>query len=295
MRRSLIDVARERTVLTDGGIGTELQLRGLPPGACGEAWNEDQPNAVRDIHVAYGAAGAEALLTNTFGGSRIALARHGQAARAGALNRAGAALAREVAGDRWVIGDVGPTGEFLAPLGTLDPADADAAFLEQTEALLEGGADGILVETMTALDELACAVKAAQRAGAPFVLASLAFDGTPVGPRTMMGVTPEQAAAAALELGVDALGANCGANLDIAGYADVLARFRRTAPDMVLLCRPNAGTPRLEQGAIVYPLDARRLAHECPLLTGAGARLLGGCCGTTPAHIAAMRDALGRE
>jgi 5-methyltetrahydrofolate--homocysteine methyltransferase len=150
----------------------------------------------------------------------------------------------------------------------------------------------VLVETMTALDELALAVTAARDAGAPFVIASLAFDATRVGPRTMMGVSPEAAAAAALELGVDALGANCGA-LELEGYADVLRRFRSVAPGLPLLCRPNAGTPRLEHGTVTYHLTPERMAQDAALLVDAGAAIIGGCCGTTPAHIAALRTTLG--
>jgi 5-methyltetrahydrofolate--homocysteine methyltransferase len=291
--RSLIDAARERTILADGAIGTELQGRGLEPGACAECWNVDRPDAVAAVHQAYAEVGAEALLTNTFGGSRIALERHGAGERARALNRAGAALVRSLAGaGRWVLGDMGPMGGFLEPLGEHRREAVEAGFREQAEALLEGGADGILVETMTALDELRLAVRAARAAGAPFVLASLAFDATRVGPRTMMGVSPEAAAAAALDEGADALGANCGTGLDLAGYADILRRYQASAPGTVLLCRPNAGTPRLQGEAVVYDLSPGELARDVGLLTEAGAAIVGGCCGTTPAHIAALRAAL---
>jgi 5-methyltetrahydrofolate--homocysteine methyltransferase len=291
--RSLIDAARERTILADGAIGTELQGRGLEPAACAECWNVDRPDAVAAVHQAYAEVGAEALLTNTFGGSRIALERHGAGERARELNRAGAALLRSVAGDaRWVLGDMGPMGGFLEPLGEHRPDAVERAFREQAEALLEGGADGILIETMTAVDELRLAARAARAAGAPFVLASLAFDATRVGPRTMMGVSPEAAAAAALDEGADALGANCGTGLDLAGYADIVGRLRTAAPGLVLLCRPNAGTPRLQGEVVVYDLSPGELARDVGLLTEAGAAIVGGCCGTTPAHIAALRAVL---
>ncbi len=290
---SLIDAARGRVVLADGALGTELQRAGLEPGGCGECWNVDRPDAVRAIHRAYADAGAEALLTNTFGGTRIALDRHGAGERTTRLNRAAAALAREVAGpDRWVVGDIGPFGGFLQPLGEYSPDAVEAAFREQAEALLEGGADGLLVETMTALDELVLAVRAGRAAGAPFVIASMAFDATKVGPRTMMGVSPEEAAAAALDAGADALGANCGSNLDLAGYADILRRYRAAALDAVLLCRPNAGTPRREGSAVVHDLGPEALAADAPGLVEVGAGIVGGCCGTTPAHIAALKRAL---
>ena len=288
-------VARERVVLLDGGIGTQLQLAGLAPGGCGELWNVERPDVVAGVHRAYADAGAEALLTNTFGGSPLALARHGHGDRAAELNRAAAALAREAAGpERWVLGDVGPFGGFLAPLGETSAAEAEAGFREQVEALLEGGVDGVLIETMTALDELALAVRAARAAGAPFVIASVAFDATRVGPRTMMGVSPADAAHTARELGIDALGANCGAGLDLAGYAALLRELAAAAPALPLLCRPNAGTPRLEDGRIRYDLTPQGMAADVDALVAAGARMIGGCCGTTPAHIAALRTALGR-
>lgn len=294
-RPSLLAVARERVVLADGGIGTELQAAGLEPGGCGECWSADRPDAVAAIHRAYTDAGAEALLTNTFGGTRVALDRHGAGDRAAELSRAAAGLARSVAGEAgWVLGDIGPFGGFLEPLGEHAPADVEAAFREQAEALVAGGVDGILVETMTALDELVLAVRAAKAAGAPSVIASLAYDATAVGPRTMMGVAPEAAAEAALAAGADALGANCGTALGLDGYADVLRRYRSVATDPVLLCRPNAGTPRVVGGEVVYDLGPEEMAAQVGRLVDAGARVIGGCCGTTPAHIAAVRRTLGR-
>lgn len=293
MPRPLLEVARTRVVLGDGGIGTELQAAGLAAGACGEAWNLTHPDRVRQIHQSYRDAGAEVLLTNSFGGSRQALDRHGCGAQTREINHAAAALAREVVGsDGWVLGDIGPFGGFLQPLGEQEPEPLERAFREQAEALLEGGADGILIETMSALDELTVAVRGARAAGAPFIIASLAFDATNVGARTMMGVSPEAAADEAVELGVDALGVNCGAGLGIDGYADILRRYRRVAPRSVLLCRPNAGTPRLVQDDVVYDLTPADLAARVDLLTDAGATLIGGCCGTKPAHIAALRAAL---
>jgi 5-methyltetrahydrofolate--homocysteine methyltransferase len=293
-RRPLLEAARERVLLMDGAYGTELQHRGLEPGGCGECWNVDRPDAVRSIHRAYADAGAEVLLTNTFGGSRIALDRHGAGDRVAELNRAAARLARELAGgDRWVLGDMGPIGGFLEPLGEHTVAEVETAFREQAEALIEGGADGVLIETMTALDELSAAIRAAREAGAPFVIASLAFDATRVGPRTMMGVSPEEAAAAAVEEGADALGANCGSGLDLGGYADIIRRYRSAVPDLPLLCRPNAGTPRRVGSEIVYDLGPEAMAAGAGGLVEAGVRVLGGCCGTSPEHIARLA-ALGR-
>lgn len=317
---SLLDVARSRPVLADGAMGTQLQDAGLEPGGCGELWNEKEPDRVRAIHRAYLDAGAEVILTNTFGGSRLALARHGLAERAAALNRAGAELAvREAAagpgdasapaaqatasaltgqaGRAWVLGDVGPFGGLLAPLGETEPAEAEAAFEEQAAALLAGGVDGILVETMTALNELRCAVRGAKRAGARIVVASVAFDATRVGFRTMMGETPDQALAAMREEGADVFGANCGSGLDMAAYAELARRYRSLAPDGIVWIKANAGTPRLVSAGghhVVYDGTPDDMAAEVGALVDAGASIVGGCCGTTPAHIGAFARALGR-
>lgn len=293
MAESLLQAARTRVLVADGGIGTELQLAGLTPGGCAEAWNVDRPDAVRAVHAAYANAGAQVLLTNTFGGNACALERHGLQARARELNLAAPALVRDVAGPgRWVMGDVGPFGGFLEPLGEYRAETVEAAFREQIAALLEGGADGVWIETMTSLEELALSIRAARAAGAPVIIASLAFDGTAQGPRTMMGVSPEAAAAVARAEGAHALSANCGTSVSIEGYADIMRRFHSVWPDAILLCRPNAGTPHIEHGRVHYPLDPQGLAAGAALLVEAGARVIGGCCGTTPAHIAALAAVL---
>lgn len=320
MGHALLDVARTRAVLADGAMGTELQRAGLEPGACGELWNVDHPDRVAAIHRAYLDAGARVLLTNTFGGTRQALERHGLGDRSAELNLAGARVALAVAsaavkvaapspprplasspprGGRggegpWVLGDMGPCGGLLAPLGEHDPADVAAAFKEQAQALVAGGVDGVLVETMTALDELTLAVRAAKAAGAPFVIASVAFDLTKVGFRTMMGATPGEAASAALDAGADALGANCGTGLGMQDYAGIVRAYREAAGDVVVLARANAGTPRLEGGAVVYDATPASMAEGVPGLVAAGAGIIGGCCGTTPAYIEAFARSLER-
>lgn len=294
-RLNLLDVARERVVPADGAMGTELQRRGLEPGGCGESWNAEHPHRVESIHRAHLDAGAEVLLSNTFGGTRIALDRHGLGARARKLNRAGAAIARSVAGDdAWVLGDIGPFGGFLAPLGPHDPAHVETAFREQAEALLEGGVDGILVETMTALDELELALRAARDAGSPFVIGSVAFDATRVGFRTMMGATPAEAAGTALAAGADALGANCGTGLDMDSYAGIVRAYRETAADVVVLVKANAGTPRVDGGVVVYDTTPEDMAVGVSALVEAGASIVGGCCGTTPEFTAAIARAVPR-
>lgn len=294
-RPSLLEALRRRTLLGDGAMGTELQRAGLEPGAGGELWNLERPDAVLEIHRRYGAAGAEVLLTNTFGASRLGLARHGADDRVREINLAGAALARRALGDTgWVLGDLGPSGGLLQPLGELEPDVVYAAFTEQARALLAGGVDGILVETMTAPEELALAVRAARAAGAPVVIASMAFDRTRVGLRTMMGTAPEAAARAMLAAGADVLGANCGTGLALADFAEVARAYRAVAPGVPLLVRPNAGQPELVGTAVVYHAGPEPMAAQVPALLAQGVRLLGGCCGTTPAHVRAFAAALTR-
>lgn len=292
---NLLDAARGRVVLGDGAMGTELQRAGLEPGGCGDLWNLDRPERVRRIQEAYIAAGAELLLTNTFGSNRFVLARYDAQERVRELNLAGARVARRAAGpERWVLGDIGPFGGFLAPLGETTEAELYDAFREQAGALVEGGVDGIIVETMTALDELRVAVRAARDAGAAFVIGSVAFDATRAGLRTMMGTTPQEAARALLEAGAHALGANCGTRLGMAEYAEIVRRYRQIAPDHVVMVQANAGQPELVGSDVVYGETPEAMAAGIAPLAAAGASIIGGCCGTTPDHIAAFARALGR-
>jgi methionine synthase I (cobalamin-dependent) len=280
----LLEAARDQVRVCDGGMGTQLQLAGLEPGSAGELWNVENPGALVAIHRRYLDAGADIATTNTFGGSRLALDRHGLGDRAAELNRAGAALARAAAGDQaWVLGDIGPFGGFLAPLGEFEPVDVHAAFLEQAHALLEGGADGILVETMSDVEEAAVAVRAAIEAGA-----------TRHGPRTMMGVAPADAARTLVLAGADVVGVNCG-TLELDGYVEVVRAYHAAVPGVPLLVQPNAGRPSLDDdGNAVYHEPPEAFAALVPAFLAAGARIVGGCCGTGPAHIEALAGALAR-
>ncbi len=282
-----------RPLLCDGATGTELHRLGVEPGACPEALNADRPDLVRRLHRSYLDAGARLLTTNTFGGNRFRLELHGAGARATELNRAGAALARETAaGGAFVLGDIGPSGGIFAPLGDLDPTEAYDAFLAQAAALLGGGADGILVETMTALDEMEVAVRAARDAGAPVVLASFAFDRVKTGvPRTMMGLAPADAASAAEGFGVDVVGCNCGTSLSSDDYVTVVEELR-SGTSLPLLAQPNAGLPELTRTGTVYHETPASMARTVRRLADAGAAIVGGCCGSTPAHVEAFREAL---
>lgn len=276
-------------VIGDGAMGTELQRAGLAIGECGERWLLEQPDRVQAIHADYIRAGSEAIITNSFGANRWVLARYDLDARVEDINRAAARVARRAAGTSVaVLGDIGPCGGFLRPLGPIDAADLEAEFTRQARALLEGGADGIIIETMSALEEVVLAVRAARAVRAPFVIASLAFDRLPNGQlRTMMGVSPEQAAKALVAEGADVVGANCGTRMTPGDFAGVTAAYRgaTTKPIMV---QANAGTPELEGGHAVYRLAPASFADGMREVIAAGAQILGGCCGTTPAHIQAL-------
>ncbi len=279
-----------RPILGDGATGTQLQLLGLAPGAGGELWNVDQPDRVSQVHRSYLAAGADLLTTNTFGGTSFVLAGHGAAARVRELNVAGARLARAVAGDRaWVLGDIGPFGGMLEPLGDAQPDEVSLAFRAQAAALLEGGADLILVETMSDPAEAALAVEAARAAGAEYIIATYSFQKSAGGLRTMMGTTVADAMAAVVAAGADAVGANCGTELSLDDYAGLAAELVAASAGRPVIVQPNAGSPRLVDGKICYDESAAQFAAATPRFLAAGARLVGGCCGSTPEHIAAMR------
>jgi len=278
-------------VLLDGGMGTELIKAGLPAGTAPEGWLLDRPDAVRGVHAAYVAAGSDVVYTCTFGGTRIKLRRLGLEPQAEAINRAAASIAREAAGDdRWVLGDIGPTGELLEPTGDLEEGIAQEAFASQAKALLAGGADGIVVETMTDLNEAVAAVRGAKDAGARFILATMSFEGQPKSFRTMMGTTPEQAVSALVDAGASAVGANCGG--EPAALATVMARMRAAAPGVPLAAKPNAGTPVHGAGGDIHPIGPDEFVVLMRTMIDAGATIVGGCCGSTPAHLKALRAVL---
>jgi len=237
----------------------------------------------------YLAAGSDLLTTNTFGGTSFVLAGHGADTRVRELNLAGARLAREIAGDRaWVLGDIGPFGGMLEPLGDTAPAEVSVAFRQQAAALLEGGADAILVETMSDPAEAALAVHAAKDAGAEFVIATYTFQHSTTGYRTMMGTTVAAALAAIVDAGADIVGANCGTELSLDDYVKLTAELAAAAAGRPVIVQPNAGSPRLVDGKICYAESAAQFAAAVPRFLAAGARVIGCCCGSTPAHLAAM-------
>lgn len=284
-------VSGGRVLLLDGAMGTMLQDAGLDDGGAGELWNVDRPEAIIAIHDAYADAGARVLTTNTFGGTRPRLAMHDLEDRVEELSQAGAALARQVAERHGalVAGDLGPTGELLAPLGTMEPEEAEGYFAEQLRGLVAGGIDLVLIETMSDLGEVEAAVRAARSTapGVP-VVATLSFD---TNLRTMMGVTPAAAVKALAALGVDAVGANCGRGPE--EMEAIAAELISARPDgMLLVAQSNAGLPRAVGDRFQYDGTPSVMAAHALRLRALGVELIGGCCGSTPAHLAAMRDAL---
>lgn len=282
---------RENCLLLDGAMGTMLIELGLEPGTAPESWNVTQPEKVRSVHRAYIAAGSRVVLTNSFGGSRIRLERHGLGGQAVSLNRAAAENARaeaEAAGHRVLVGgSIGPTGEMLAPLGELSFEDAKAAFTEQAAALAAGGADLIWIETMSDLQEVRAAVEGAREATDLPIAATMSFD---TRGRTMMGVRPEQAVEALTELDLYVIGANCGTGPE--ELEEVIEKMHRIRPEAILVAKANAGLPHMTPDGIVYDGTPARMADYALRARDLGARLIGACCGSTPAHIRAMAEAL---
>jgi len=288
IRTTLSQRLKEGVFFLDGAMGTQLFARGIQPGQCVERLNAERAELVAEVHRDYLNAGVDAVLTNTFGGNSISLGRHRLADKTEHLNRAAAELARREAGeDRWVLGDIGPCGDFLEPLGMLQKADLKNGFCRQVRGLLEGGVDGLLIETMTALEEIETAVEAIQELTDLPILVSLAFDPAQ-GFRTMMGVSPARAVERLVSRGITALGFNCG-TLDMPDYVWLARELadRLTSKGVLLLAEPNAGRPRLEGSSAVYDLSPEDFAEGLEQIYRAGAVILGGCCGTTPRHLAA--------
>ena len=288
----LHEAVRERRLVCDGAMGTQLMLAGLEQGSCGEAWNLTHPERVLAIQRRYAEAGADCIITNTFGGSRLMLRRHGHEPELAAINAAGARIAREAFGGRpgYVLGDIGPLGAILEPYGDLPAADAQSALEEQSNALVQAGVDAIIIETQTSLEELGIAIDAAKAANAPCVIASLAYDLSVDGTyyKTMMGVSPEQAAEFAEERGANIIALNCGTGMDMKGAA-MVARIYREHCALPVMVQPNAGLPVLENLKAVYKQSPADLAREVPAALAAGAGIIGSCCGSTPEHTREIR------
>ncbi|HYO38864.1 MAG TPA: homocysteine S-methyltransferase family protein [Nocardioidaceae bacterium] len=281
----------EGPVLIDGAMGTLLQDRGLDDGGSGELWNVERPDEVRASHDAYARAGAQILTTNTFGGSRPRLQMHGLEDRVHELNEAAARVAREAAEEHGalVAGDLGPTGELLAPLGVMEPAQVQEIFEEQLRGLRDGGIDLVLVETMSDLGEVEAALAAARSVVPDLpVVATLSFD---TNLRSMMGVRPGEAVSALAAAGADAVGANCGRGPEeMELIAAQLAEARPAG--LLLVAQSNAGLPQVVGDHFEYDKSPADMAKHALTLRELGIDLIGACCGSTPEHVTAIRDVL---
>lgn len=292
-RDKFLERLDEQVLLCDGAMGTQLMAAGLELGACGELWNIANPDAVIGIHARYESAGCDCVTTNSFCGSAPALERHGLAGRAAELSRAAALLARQATGGRCtVLGDVGPFGGFLEPLGDMEPEYLLQVFRQQIEALRSGGVDGIIIETMADPAESAIAIHAARDAGNWPVIATFAFQKAGSAFRTMMGTTVKDAMNEAIDAGADVVGANCGTDLDLDDYARLADQLCSAAGDTPVILQPNAGAPRIVGDRAVHPATPDDMAALAEKLIGAGVRMIGGCCGTTPEHLRAVRRVL---
>ncbi len=282
-----------RILVSDGAWGTYLHRKGLKPGECPEIWCIDRPADVRNIAESYIAAGADMVETNSFGGSCFKLEHFGLADRAALINEAAAKLSRAAAGEgKWVIGSIGPTGKLLITEEVTEEQLYEA-FRTQAAALEKGGADAICIETMSDRDEAILAVRAARENTKCEIICTFTFDRTVRGDyRTMMGLSPADAAMAALEAGSDIIGTNCGNGIE--RMVDIVREMRKAAPDTPVLVHANAGMPVNINGEDVFPESPAEMSRFVPDLIKAGANIIGGCCGTTPEHIRAVRAAVDR-
>jgi 5-methyltetrahydrofolate--homocysteine methyltransferase len=289
---TLLEAIAQRRLVCDGGMGTQLMLAGLEQGASGEAWNITHPERVLEIQKRYADAGADCIISNTFGASRLMLKRHGVADDLAEINAAAARIAREAFGGRegYVLGDMGPLGAILEPYGELPYDEAVDALTEQAHALVGAGVDAIIIETQTGLEEVGAGIEAALAANAPCIIASLAYDLSMDGTfyKTMMGVSPEAAAEFIEEKGAHIVALNCGTGMDMAGATMVTELYKETS-DLPVMIQPNAGLPVLENMKAVYKQPPEETAAKVPDALAAGANIIGSCCGSTPDHTRAIR------
>ena len=288
---SFTDLLTERGVLiADGATGTNYQTMGIEPGVAPEEWLFDAPERVVELHRAFVDAGSDIVLTCTFGATPLRLTDGPLIGRAREVNLRAAELARDGAGEgRLVAGSLGPTGQLMEPYGLLTHDACVEAFAEQALALADGGVDLLVLETLFAVEEALCAVEGIQSATSLPLVVSFSFD---MGTRTMMGLSPTEAVAAVIPFGVAAVGTNCGRSLDDA-YV-VVTELLAAAGDTPVWVKPNAGVPKIVGADVVYEADPTMLAAHAVRCVEQGARIVGGCCGSTPEHVAAIARALGR-
>ena len=281
----ILSLLRQRVLILDGAMGTELHKRGLPAGVCPEAWCLAHPAAVAEIHAAYRKAGADVVYTSTFGANRLKMGQYGLT-NVRETNRSLAEIAVRAVGKGLVAGDIGPTGHFVEPFGDVPFEDSVALFREQVQGLLEGGVDLFVIETMMDIQEARAALIAVREISDLFCMVTMTYEKHG---RTLNGTDPVSALVTLQSLGADAVGCNCSTGPE--GMLGLIAAMKPHAT-VPLAAKPNAGLPKLVGDATVFDLDAAGFAGFGGPLAAAGANLMGGCCGTTPAHIRALRDTL---
>lgn len=288
MKQKITDFLKTGKILVgDGAWGTFIYEKGLKAGECPEKWNLDRPNDIRDIAQKYIDAGSNMVETNSFGGSRFKLTSYQLENLTYEINKAAASLSVEANGDHWVLGSVGPTGKMLI-MGDVTENELYDAFREQAMALYDGGANAICVETMTAIDEATLAVRAAKENTKAEVICTFTFDKTVQGDyKTMMGISPEEAVQASLDAGADIIGSNCGNGIE--RMLEIVQEIRKHFLHVPILVQANAGMPVNVDGVDVFPETPEQMSRVVTPLINAGANIIGGCCGTNPNHIRAIR------
>ncbi|OGS22376.1 MAG: hypothetical protein A2252_02200 [Elusimicrobia bacterium RIFOXYA2_FULL_39_19] len=277
----------KKVLISDGALGTELIKKGLPPGYCPELWNVENPSAIQAVAVAYAQAGSNIVLTNTFGGTDIKLQKYALENRTEELNKSGVEIVKQALKNTGVLvfGSIGPSGEFMEPLGTITEEQMAQSFARQVKAMVQAGVDGLVFETFMDLSEALCGLKAAKKITNLPVVVSLTYNKSDKGFATMMGVTPERAVKELTENGADMIGANCGLKADV---MIELTKIFRSHTNLPLWIKPNAGAPENEAGRTVYKETPETMAKSIQEVIKAGANVVGGCCGSTPEHIKAI-------
>jgi len=290
MGKIIDQIKQGKTLVSDGAWGTFLQQKGMQPGECPEEWNVTHADDVFDIAKSYIDSGADMIETNSFGGTKFKLEKFGLADKVFELNKAAGEISKKAAGDKFVLGSVGPTGKILM-MGDVTEDELYEAFAEQCKGLEAGGVDAIMIETMTDLDEARLAIKAARENTSCEVFCTMTFEKTVNGEfRSMMGISPTDMVQTLIDAGAELIGANCGNG--IADMIGIVEEIRKANPEIPVFLHANAGMPIYQDGETVFPESPHEMAVLVPKIIAAGANIIGGCCGTTPGHICKVREAV---